>query len=176
MDPTVWGKYQWTAIHFTALGYPKNPTENQKQAFFTYFNKILPEILPCDKCRKHLKNTLKQEHPITSKDLVNSEALFSWTVSLHNVVNKRLNKPTITLEDAKNVYMYRDNLHNAICNKTAPNSLTHDLTIEPVSCDSTSRMTYVPYIVILLLVLIIVYILMNVDKFELRKLFVLRRF
>ena len=169
MDPTVWGKYQWTAIHFTALGYPKNPTENQKKVFFTYFNKILPEILPCFKCREHLKKTLKEEHPITDKDLVDADTLFAWTVALHNVVNKRLNKPEITLAEAKNIYMYRDNLHEALCNKVSPGSLTHVTTTEPKQESNTSA-SYVPWLIVLfVLVALLVCVLMYVYKFDLRK-------
>lgn len=138
MDPQVWGKYQWTAIHFAALGYPKSPTEGQKQYYFTYFTKILPEILPCLKCRQHLKQTLQTEHPMNSSALANSDTLFEWTVSLHNVVNRRLGKPTLSLEEARNIYMYRDNLHRALCENVPSTQLDHTQTT-----DSTGNDPYV---------------------------------
>lgn len=139
MDPQVWGKYQWTAIHFAALGYPTSPTEAQKQYYFTYFTKILPEILPCLKCRQHLKQTLQTEHPMNSSALANPNALFEWTVSLHNVVNRRLEKPTLSLEEARNIYMYRDNLHRALCENVPSTQLDHTHTT-----DSTGNDPYVP--------------------------------
>lgn len=138
MDPQVWGKYQWTTIHFVALGYPKAPTESQKQYYFTYFSKILPEILPCLKCRKHLKQTLQTEHPMTPSALANPDTLFEWTVSLHNVVNRRLGKPTLSLEEARGIYMYRDNLHGALCENVSAEQLDHSSTWEDPSTSPSS--------------------------------------
>lgn len=177
MDPQVWGKYQWTAIHFAALGYPKSPTEAQKQYYFTYFTKILPEVLPCLKCRQHLKQTLQTEHPMNSSALANPDTLFEWTVSLHNVVNRRLEKPTLSLEEARNIYMYRDNLHRALCENVPASQLDHthttDSTVDdlyvandtrgrvciplPVPCVSTLGVAGVLLLTVLVCVLVYVY-------------------
>ena len=189
MDPQVWGKYQWTTIHFVALGYPKAPTESQKQYYFTYFSKILPEILPCLKCRKHLKQTLQTEHPMTPAALANPDTLFEWTVSLHNVVNRQLGKPTLSLEDARSVYMYRDNLHAALCENVSPDQMNHTSTTEdPKSIstfDSTDGQVCIPLSglcvkalggagVVLLLVLL--YVLVYVYKLDIAKLIKAPRF
>ena len=124
MNPNVWGKYQWTSIHFSALGYPNNPSLETKNKFKRYFNDILPEILPCEGCRKHLRDTLKNELPITDKDLQNKDNLFKWTVDLHNIVNKRLKKPILSLEQASMIYMYQNNLYNAMCPNSQPPAIT----------------------------------------------------
>ena len=136
MDPQVWGKYQWTAIHFAALGYPKAPTDAQKQYYFTYFTKILPEILPCLKCRQHLKETVQTEHPMNSSALANPDTLFEWTVSLHNIVNRRLGKQTLSLEEARNIYMYRDNLHSALCENVPSTQLNHTQTTDSIASNN----------------------------------------
>lgn len=124
MNPNVWGKYQWTSIHFSALGYPKHPSIETKNYFKKYFNEILPEILPCEGCRNHLKQTLKYELPITDRDLENKDNLFKWTVNLHNIVNKRLKKPVLSYEDALMIYMYQDNLYSAMCPNLKPPPIT----------------------------------------------------
>lgn len=116
MNPNVWGKYQWTSIHFVALGYPTaSPPDDVKESYRRYFTEILPEVLPCYTCREHLKKTLVEQHPLLPQHLENSETLFAWTVSLHNVVNARLGKKQLTLEEAKKIYMYEDNLQKEIC-------------------------------------------------------------
>lgn len=180
MDPQVWGKYQWTTIHFVALGYPKAPTESQKQYYFTYFSKILPEILPCLKCRKHLKQTLQTEHPMTPAALVNPDTLFEWTVSLHNVVNRRLGKPTLSLEEARNIYMYRDNLHRALCENVSADQLDHSSTSEDPSASSSAAESDgqvcipLPGLCVLALggggVVLLLYVLVYVYKLDVSKL------
>lgn len=147
MNPNVWGKYQWTSIHFCALGYPKNPSNKIKQNFKIYFNDILPEILPCESCRTHLRKTLQSEHPITDNDLKNKDTLFKWTVDLHNIVNQRLHKPIISLETALSIYMYQDKLHNALCNNIIP------LPITTLDTDSNNNIKYILLILFLIFIL-----------------------
>lgn len=180
MDPQVWGKYQWTSIHFVALGYPNNPTKSQKQHYFTYFSKILPEILPCLMCRQHLKKTLQTEHPMTPLALENPSAMFEWTVSLHNAVNRQLGKSTVTLDEAKRIYMYTDNLHNALCKNVPANQLEHRQTVDSTElsenkavaekggyhvCISVSRTCAITTCVLTaVLIIVMVYLLVHVDK------------
>lgn len=153
MNPNVWGKYQWTSIHFSALGYPNHPSVETKNSFKRYFNEILPEILPCEGCRQHLRETLKYELPITDKDLENKHNLFKWTVDLHNIVNKRLKKPTLSLHNAYNIYMYQDNLYNAMCSNTTPLSIT---TLDITSFKKCS--IYNILIILIIIFLLILYI------------------
>lgn len=154
MNPSVWGKYQWTSIHFSALGYPKKPSIETKNAFRMYFNEILPEILPCEGCRKHLRHTLKNELPITDKDLQNKDTLFKWTVDLHNIVNKRLNKPIMSYEVASNIYMYQDSLHNAMCSNIIP---TKETTVDMNYTNTNIYKILITLFIIFLLILYIYY-------------------
>ena len=113
MNPDIWGKHMWASIHFVALGYPDTPNENDKKNYHTFYSN-LQNILPCKKCREHLKENLRK-NPLYSKFLDNKDELFKWTVELHNIVNKDLNKKEITLETAKNIYMIENNFKTQMC-------------------------------------------------------------
>jgi hypothetical protein len=115
MDPNVWGKYMWTTLHFVALGYPDDPNEKHKQNFYNFYSNIY-QVLPCKQCGHHLEETL-QKTPLYPKHLVNKTELFKWTVDLHNIVNKRLGKKILTLDEATSIYMYKKELYNSMCGK-----------------------------------------------------------
>lgn len=121
MDPQIWGKHLWASIHFIALGYSDSPSDSESKNYETFFNN-LHKVLPCKSCSNHLRDTLAKQHPLTPKDLVNKDALFKWTVDLHNVVNTRLKKPTMSLDEATLTYMKRDRFFGAMCPITDRNS------------------------------------------------------
>ena len=102
MKPDIWGKHFWYTIHFIALDYPENPNNEDKRDFQMFFEN-LHKVIPCYKCSinyvKHLK-----ERPLENRDLENNEKLFRWTVDIHNIVNKNLNKKQMSYEDAWKVY------------------------------------------------------------------------
>lgn len=102
MNKSDWGPPIWRSIHYVSLGYPVNPTQMDRRNFKEYFNNI-SLILPCDQCKKHYTEYLKSM-PI-DKALGSREALFKWTVDLHNKVNISLGKPTMPLESARMLYV-----------------------------------------------------------------------
>ena len=104
--PKEWGPSGWKFIHYVALKYPKNPTEEDKKQYFVFFYN-LQFILPCERCAKHYKDNLLK-NPIQSS-LENNKTLFKWTVDIHNMVNKDLNKGEITYEEALNIYLHSNN-------------------------------------------------------------------
>jgi hypothetical protein len=102
MQPSQWGSHVWFAMHYAALRYPQTPTFDQKQAYYEFYIS-LKNVLPCKKCRVHYTEILERL-PLSYQVLENRHKLFSWTVEVHNIVNKSLNKPTITLEEALSIY------------------------------------------------------------------------
>lgn len=101
MEPSVWGKYFWTTIHMVAFGYPEKPASSDKADYKQFFENFW-KVLPCTKCSDNYLQHLK-ELPIDSY-LQNNETLFEWTVKLHNIVNKELGKPQVSIEDAKDKF------------------------------------------------------------------------
>ena len=101
MEPKIWGPAFWFIIHTIAFNYPENPTFNDKRHTFEFFQN-LQYVLPCQKCRKHYMKYF-HDHPITPF-LDNKSTLVSWTVQLHNHVNKRYGKSSKTVDEVVRHY------------------------------------------------------------------------
>jgi len=102
LEPTLFGRNLWAVIHQVALGAPAVMDASQSAAYMSFYA-IIPQIIPCRSCGDHLLQTYT-EIPI-EKSLAGSATLFTWTVDLHNAVNKRLGKPIVTVEQAKAIWM-----------------------------------------------------------------------
>ena len=102
MKPDIWGKHFWYTIHFIALDYPENPNSEDKRDFQTFFEN-LHKVIPCYKCSVNYVKHLK-ERPLEMSDLENNETLFKWTVDIHNIVNRDLNKKQMSYNNAWKMY------------------------------------------------------------------------
>jgi hypothetical protein len=102
--PDVWGPHGWKFIHFVALGYPDNPSEETKKHYQQFFESI-QFILPCQSCATHYQKNI-QRVPI-SEYLKDRDTLMRWTIDLHNEVNKQQQKPTLSYEEALKLYTER---------------------------------------------------------------------
>ena len=114
INPPLWGPGAWTFIHYVALAYPNNPTEEEKKNYYNFYYN-LQNILPCPKCRENYKenlNTLPLEEALGNKEL-----LFKWTIDIHNEVNKETNKSQFTYEEAISKYTKteKSKYYNIIC-------------------------------------------------------------
>lgn len=116
MDPSIWGACLWKAIHFIAIGYPKDPTFQDISAYKEFFENLW-KVLPCHSCSVNYRRHL-QEIPLDNY-LTNNHKLFEWTFLIHNKVNEELNKPMWKLQDA--IEYYRNVLYGK-SNKQQDNS------------------------------------------------------
>lgn len=103
LGPDVWGPHGWKFFHFVALGYPKNPTNDDKENYKTFFS-IIPNILPCSICSNHYKKNLGK-YPLTDEVLSDRISLLNWTIDMHNEVNKINGKKVIDYETGLNLVM-----------------------------------------------------------------------
>ena len=87
MDPSVYGPHYWGTLHIAAL-------YGESLEDFKTLAKSYTTLLPCKKCRRHYTQVLA-EYPVDSVTLP-----FEWSVAVHNIVNKRIGKPVMTLEQA----------------------------------------------------------------------------
>lgn len=97
LEPTKWGPSTWASIHLICLGAPE-VFGNEQLSYRKYFES-LPYVLPCEKCRSHLLAHL-EKHPMDSALSGGRSTLFAWSVELHNIVNRSLGKPEMTVDDA----------------------------------------------------------------------------
>lgn len=101
MKPTVWGPHIWRSIHYIALAYPRQPTPEDKANYAAFFHS-LGHVLPCSTCSSHFLSLLMQL-PLDEAALRDTDALFEWTVKVHNRVNLSLGKPAITAAEARSL-------------------------------------------------------------------------
>lgn len=97
--PAYWGPHVWAAIHLICLGAPESFTGSDTSGYRAFFTN-LASILPCEACREHLRQNLK-ETSIEAALSGGRESLFKWSVQLHNTVNGQLGKPILPYDQAK---------------------------------------------------------------------------
>ena len=98
LGPDSWGPHAWKFIHIVALAYPIVPT-TEEQLTYKHFFTIIGDIIPCNICREHYKQHLKN-NPITDDILSTRKKLLHWTIDIHNEVNKLNNKPVYDYDTA----------------------------------------------------------------------------
>ena len=97
IGPDSWGPHGWKFIHFTALGYPDEPTNRDKMKYKKFYTSLC-DVIPCIMCRNNYVDHLK-EFPITNQVLKDKESLMGWTVKIHNIVNKSNNKRVVPIKE-----------------------------------------------------------------------------
>ena len=103
VSPTKWGPCTWGFLHFVAMGYPAAPTAGDQAQYRAFFVETLPCVLPCKACRDNLRRHITHAPPDAAL-AQGRDALFAWTVRLHNIVNRETGKPTMDPRAAKMVY------------------------------------------------------------------------
>jgi len=147
MNPSYWGKFYWKVIHITALAYPDNPTEEDKETYHRLYETI-GQVLPCKKCTANYERHFI-DNPI-DYFLEDSEYLFRWTVQLHNIVNKELGKPQWSVEFAKSHY-----------NSLGKNNETEFQTSEYHDVNpQTSKLYYYKSILMIILNVIVIFVIL----------------
>jgi hypothetical protein len=101
LSPSDWGPFLWSSLHYIALGYPLKPSTIDKLNYSEFFIN-LHKVIPCITCADHYKEMIEKYPP--SPHTGSLEELFQWTVDIHNKVNTRLEKKTLSVEEAFNIY------------------------------------------------------------------------
>lgn len=112
IDPSVWGPPFWKTLHFVALGFPDKATPFQREKFRVFFDDTLPFLIPCSACRQNYRRHLRELSSQASSRFSSARALFDWTVSLHNLVNRENNAPQLTPDQALEKLMSKPNQSN----------------------------------------------------------------
>lgn len=95
MDPNVWGPSLWKFLHIVSLNYPKSPNQIDKTNYYNFYNN-LKTMLPCNTCQMHFTQYLQNNPPKLNSQM----DLITWTIDLHNDVNKRNNKKIYSYDEA----------------------------------------------------------------------------
>lgn len=97
VSPDVWGPSTWAFIHLTAIAEP-DIFDRSRLVFYKQLFVLLQQLLPCERCRMHLKENLSKIKDI--EKVKTKRELFDWTTDLHNKVNEITKKPILSKEAA----------------------------------------------------------------------------
>ena len=101
LDPKIWGPHYWFVLHTIALSYPIKPNETIRKKFYDFYQN-LPLFLPIQEIGNNFSKFL-DKYPVTPY-LESRQSLVRWTHFIHNKINRALNIPTLTMEQAMSSY------------------------------------------------------------------------
>lgn len=91
----------WKMLHTITFIYPDNPTLLSKQRIVLFFDNLGENIL-CPECKEHYNNYVI-DNPI-SKVTNRKESYIIWLIDLHNNINLRNVKETLSVEKVYSIY------------------------------------------------------------------------
>lgn len=100
--PQNWGPFAWMMLHSVALGYPDNPTIEDKLNYKMFYSN-LKNILPCITCRINLK---KHSEKINIDNyLTNSYTLHEWVTKMHNMAASTYGGKQVSEEKSRKYHL-----------------------------------------------------------------------
>ena len=100
MSKKDWGNISWILMHSLAQKVTENKFLNCKQILIRIIFDICNN-LPCPDCREHANKLLKTSN---INKISNKKELISFLCEFHNIVNKKLKKPTKNIEEVERRY------------------------------------------------------------------------
>jgi len=94
LDPKVWGPHYWFFLHTLAMTYPHHPNAVTKKKYYEFVQN-LPLFLPVEEISGEFSKLI-DKYPITPY-LDNRDSFVRWMHFIHNKINVKLEKPTISL-------------------------------------------------------------------------------
>ena len=96
LDPKVWGPHYWFFLHTVAMTYPHHPNAVTKKKYYEFIQNI-PIFIPVEQISGEFSKIL-DKYPIAPY-LDNRDSFIRWVHFVHNKINEKLEKPTITLNE-----------------------------------------------------------------------------
>jgi len=94
-----WGPFVWGLIHTISLLDFEDPDAQRRALEYTIEAlKGIPSVIPCHRCAAHYQLYVLPE--LAVEKWIEPMSLFRFMVDYHNTVNRKLNKPQFTYEDA----------------------------------------------------------------------------
>lgn len=156
VSPDVFGPFLWGSLHYVCLGSSTHPISPENQTHLKNWINALPFVIPCYKCSEHLKQNLS-DFPVDSH-LSSHEELFKWSVDFHNIVNKQLGKPEISLEEAKELWQ-PEKRHPCPSNILTPQN----------TASANNSKNYIIFALVFIIIALITTLLFNVSNVSLSK-------
>lgn len=101
LDSKVWGPHYWFFLHTVAMCYPHRPNTITKKKYYEFIHNI-PLFIPIEGMATYFSQLLDQ-YPV-SPYLDSRDSFIRWMHFIHNKINQRLEKPTISLSKFYEIY------------------------------------------------------------------------
>ncbi len=96
----------WRSIHVVALGLPRDADRATKDAYVAFYES-LKTVLPCIQCSQGYTKIVANTKPGISEAVeAGPDALFSWTVDVHNKVAQKLGQEPMDEDYVREHYMF----------------------------------------------------------------------
>lgn len=99
MTMSTWSHPTWKMIHYYAS---RHDGSSQYALSYKAYVSCLQFLLPCPKCKQHLKDNLA-DHPI-DQYFSSASDLFTWSYILHQTVSSQIGKKGISIQEARRLY------------------------------------------------------------------------
>jgi hypothetical protein len=96
LDPKIWGPHYWFFLHTITMSYPIHPNAVTKKKYYDFVQNI-PLFIPVESMAGEFSKLL-DKYPVQPY-LDNKESFIRWMWFIHNKINKKLEKPEISLND-----------------------------------------------------------------------------
>jgi hypothetical protein len=96
LEPKIWGPHYWFFLHTISMSYPIYPNAVTKKKYYDFVQNI-PLFLPVESIAGDFSKLL-DKYPVQPY-LDDRESFIRWVWFIHNKINKKLEKPQITLND-----------------------------------------------------------------------------
>jgi len=108
-DAEIWGPHYWFFLHTVAMIYPKNPNAIVKKKYYSLFQN-LPLFIPNSEISNSFNDMLNL-YPVNNY-LNSKNSLLKWIHFIHNKINVKLNKKSITylefIDNYNNIYVKKE--------------------------------------------------------------------
>ena len=96
LEPKIWGPHYWFFLHTISMSYPLHPNAVTKKKYYEFVQNI-PLFIPVESIAGDFSKLL-DKYPVQPY-LDNRESFVRWMWFIHNKINKKLEKPQITLNE-----------------------------------------------------------------------------
>jgi hypothetical protein len=86
----IWGPHLWEALHAITFGFPKKPTDEQRENYKRFFTDV-GNVMPCVYCRNSYKGFIADGNAKLTDDVfIDRDSITRWLYRLHQEVNNKL--------------------------------------------------------------------------------------
>lgn len=99
--PTKWGPIAWRKFHIKAITFPGTPCICDIDQIVRFYQEVFPKYIHCESCATHYRRILR-ENPIEANSMID---LFKWTVDVHNRINNKMGKRSVSYADSYDYWL-----------------------------------------------------------------------